>query len=119
MRTKTGDRIAAILRSHQGAEDAISAPDICVALGWPQKRERTVRRIIHQQESLWPFLICSIPGKGYFIATTHDEILTHDNWLADLHAKTGQAWDRFRAKALTLGFRLDRRPNKRRIARAA
>ncbi len=107
MRTKTGDRIASILRRHVGREEAIGAPDICRELGWPLKREREVRRIIADQAPLWEgVLVCAKPGDGYFVASNIDEAQAYQNWLNDLTNKAALKSSAFRLSAAAMGLHL-------------
>lgn len=107
MRTKTGDKIAAILRGHVGREEALSAPDICRALGWPLKREREVRRVIADEAPLWEgVLVCAKPGDGYFVAANIDEAQAYQNWLVALTNKAALKSSAFRASARAMGLHL-------------
>lgn len=107
MRTPEGNKIADVLRSHVGAENAISAPDICRALHLPVKRERHVRRVIADESALWDgILICSTPGKGYFAAASYDELIEHDCWLTGLLTEAEKKLAGFRKLAIAHGLRL-------------
>lgn len=111
MRTNTGNTIFNLLREHVGQEEAISAPQICRELGWPDSRERLVRRIIADESALWPdVLICSVPGAGYFCAASFQEIESADHWLANLATEAAEKHRLFRATAQQLGFSLAKLP---------
>lgn len=105
MRTQFGDRIFTTLRSRIGRDQAISAPALCQELGWPESRERFVRRIIADESALWPgVLICSVPGDGYFCAATYEEAETYLNWLSALAAEAANKVTSFRASAARQGL---------------
>lgn len=85
MRTGEGNEIYRVLRTHIGRDQAISAPDICRAIGWSMTRERHVRQVISDESHFWSgVLICSSPGAGYFVAADFEEVHKYRNWIADL-----------------------------------
>jgi hypothetical protein len=106
MRTTDGDKVFAIIRAHIGAEDAITAPEIARELRWKASDERKVRRIISDEGYLWPdILVCSIPGKGYFCATSYEEAESYDSWIAGLLDSAREKQTAFRAQCRKMGFR--------------
>jgi hypothetical protein len=116
MRTPEGDKVYAIVRTHIGAGDAISAPEIAKQLGWRAYRERVVRRIISDEGHLWPnILVCSIPGKGFFCAETYEEAEAYDNWLGDLITSAREKQIIFRVACQKMGFHFTR-TNERKAA---
>ena len=107
MRTPEGDKIFAIIRQHDGAPNAITAPQICRELGWRKSRQRTVRQIISDESALWEgWPVCAIPGQGYFIAQSIEELMSYDNWLADLLTRSCNKLNAFRAAVRKMGIRL-------------
>ena len=86
MRTNPGDKIFAILKTHIGRENAISAPELAKAIGWRSSLEREVRRIIRTESPLWAErdgLVCAVPGGGYFLGTSFEELSTYHTWLTE------------------------------------
>ena len=111
MKTKDGNKILRVLRSHVGQEEAISAPAICRALGIRETRERHVRQVIADESALWPdVVICATPGQGYFCAATFEELEAYDNWLAQLAKDAADKQRAFRRAAHRLGFTLNTLP---------
>jgi hypothetical protein len=107
MRTTQGDKIFAIIRQHDGAANAITAPQICRELGWRKSRERTVRQIIADEAAFWEgWPVCAIPGQGYFVAESIEELMSYDNWLADLVDRSSDKLKAFRAALKKMGIRL-------------
>ena len=107
MRTEEGDKIFAIIRQHDGAENAITAPQICSELRWKRSRERTVRQIIADEAVLWEgWPVCGIPGKGFFVARSIEELMSYRNWLADLVARSTDKLNAFRAALQKMGIKL-------------
>ena len=105
MRTKTGNAILKILLQRHGRGAAISSTDICRALGWKTSRDRAVRRIIADENALWPdVLICAVPGDGFFCAATFEEVVAYDHWLAHLAKDANEKIATFRRVAMQLGF---------------
>lgn len=105
-------QIEAVLRQHVGREQAITAPQICRALNWPLTLEREVRRILKEEGRSWGkegelFIICAIPGRGYFLAQDIEEIEAHDNWLSAQYAAVGKTRRDFRALCKNLGISLE------------
>ncbi len=107
MRTPDGDKIFAILRQHDGAANAITAPQICRELGWRKSSQRTVRQIIADESALWEgWPVCGIPGQGYFIAQSIEELMSYDNWLGGLLVRASDKLSAFRAAVRKMGIRL-------------
>lgn len=107
MRTPEGDKIFAIIRQQDGAENAITAPQICRELGWKKSRERTVRRIIADESAFWEgWPVCGIPGQGYFVAESIEELMSYRNWLADLVDRSTDKLNAFRAALQKMGIKL-------------
>jgi len=112
MRTKNGDRIYDILRSHIGKENAISAPAIAQALRWPEHRERKVRQIIRDESMFWAAnggLVCAIPGSGYFIAQSFEELAAYESWLTEGRDSYSQRIAIVRKYCRARGFNLSNR----------
>jgi hypothetical protein len=86
----------------------------CHELGWPEGRERLVRQIIASEAMLWPHIVCSVPGAGYFCATDFEEALTYRNWLADLRDQAQLKLETFEKLCAQHGLRVA--PVKRRAA---
>ena len=84
MRTPEGDQISAIISRHIGADQSITAPEICLELGWKPSRYRRVRQIIAAEAVLWPALVCAKSGDGYFVASNYEEAESYHNWLLEL-----------------------------------
>jgi hypothetical protein len=107
VRSKTGDRIFAVLRQHVGAANAITGPQLCRALGYRKSMERAIRRIIADESARWEgWPVCAIPGQGYFIAESIEELMSYDNWLADLLERSTNKLQAFRAAVRKMGIRL-------------
>lgn len=87
MRTSLGDKVYKVIRRHVGASSYISAPAICKELGWRPSRERFVRQLIADESPLWDDFVCSIPGRGYFVAESAEDLVKYHHWLSDLAAK--------------------------------
>lgn len=107
-------QIQAVLRQHVGRDQAISAPGICRILRWPLSLEREVRRIIKDEGRSWGgegelFVVCAIPGRGFFIAADFEEIQNHDNWLSAQYAAVGKSRRDFRTLCKNLGITLEAR----------
>jgi len=113
MRTLQGDKILSVIRSHVGSDNAISARDICLELGWSAgARERAVRRIIADESALWSnggHLVCALNGgrgvTGYFVAATFEEAETYYNWLLSLSAVANRKVFNFREACSKMGLR--------------
>ena len=106
MRTEAGDKINEVVRRHIGAANAINAVQICAELDWPETREREVRRIIADESMMWEGMpVCGIPGKGYFVGETIDELETYDNYLTDLLARSTNKRNAFRQALRKMGIR--------------
>ena len=101
------DRIHRILRGRQGAEQAVSAPELCRLLGLPQRAEREVRQAIEDAAPRWPDLICAIPGKGFFVAVDLEEAERYDNWLKQLADAALAKRSAFLAACARKGIRLN------------
>lgn len=84
--TVLAERIAAQLRAHQASE--LSAPALALAVN---SNERSVRRCIADEagdiQRAAGGLICSKPGKGFWICTDADQIIARHHLLTGLHAK--------------------------------
>lgn len=107
MRTPEGDKVFAIIRQHNGAGQAITAPQICRELGWRTSRERVVRQIIADESASWEgWPVCAIPGQGYFVAESIEELMSYDNWLAELVSRSTNKLKAFRAALQRMGVRL-------------
>ena len=107
MRTEEGDNIFAIVRQHSGAANAITAPQICRLLGWKKSGERHVRQLIADEGSLWEgWPVCSIPGQGFFIAETIEELIAYNNWLSELAYVSRDKLIFFREAVGKMGIRL-------------
>lgn len=109
MRTPQGDRIYRVLAAHLGRENAISAPDICKALRWPEGRERQVRQIIRDESPLWADdngILCAAPGGGYFLAQTFEELLAYESWLQEGRKSYDERLRSVRAYCRKRGFDL-------------
>lgn len=107
MRTPEGDKVFAIIRQHDGAENAITAPQICRQLGWRRSRERLVRQLIADESAAWEgWPVCAIPGQGYFVAQSIEELMSYDNWLAELLTRSTDKLNAFRAAVKKMGIRL-------------
>lgn len=105
MKTDEGNKIYAVVRCHIGRENAISAPDICRAIGWPMSRERFVRQIIADENHLWQgILVCAVGGAGYFVAETFDEARKYRNWLRDLNEASRLKLTRFESSCKVMGI---------------
>lgn len=114
VRTPEGDKIFEIIRQHNGAAQAITAPQICCQLGWRKSRERTVRQIIADESAAWEgWPVCGIPGQGYFVAESIEELMAYDNWLAELLERSRNKLEAFREALRKMGIRL---PNHHRRA---
>jgi hypothetical protein len=75
MRTVNGNRIESLLNGHWGEENAISAPDIGLALGLP---EREVRKIIATEFREWIAgrgLAIGLSGVGFFFMTDAEQAM--------------------------------------------
>jgi hypothetical protein len=110
MKTPQGDKIYDVLRLHQGRENAISAPEICRALRWPEGRERQVRQIIRDESPLWAEdagIVCAAPGGGYFLATSMEELLAYESWLLEGRNSYDERLHRVRAYCRKRGFDLE------------
>jgi hypothetical protein len=91
VRSPLGDRIEALLQAHRGAENAIAAPDIALAVGLPADG-REVRRIIAGEFQQWigpGVMLCSAPGKGFFFATEAEQIARKQFCLIALKLEAG------------------------------
>lgn len=105
MRTTEGNQIYSILRAKVGRESAITAPELARLIGFPPGNERRVRRIINDECALWPTLVVSEAGKGYFIAQTYEELEQCDSWLGKLMEAAALRRAEFRTLARKHGFR--------------
>lgn len=109
MRTDLGDKVYAVLRQHTGEAEAISSRQICRELRWPLSRERLVRRLIKDESPLWSkegqqLPVCSVPGRGFFVAASIDEAVARYNWLHDLAVEAGRTRDDFATICTGLGL---------------
>ena len=99
MRTPEGNKILSVLKGHIGADQSITAPEICAELGWIPGRDRRVRQIIADESALWEDLVCAKSGDGYFVAESFEEIETYHNWLAGLAISAMEKFEAFRKAA--------------------
>lgn len=120
MRTPEGEKILSVIRGHVGRENAISARDICLELGWsPKARERLVRRIVADESALWTVpggvdagraavLVCAAASRGdsgYFVAADFEEAETYYNWLLSLAAVANRKVFNFREACSKMGIK--------------
>lgn len=108
MRTDLGNQVFSIVRQHCGAAAAVSSPQICRELGWdPTARERLVRQLIADEAPFWDGLpICSIPGRGYFVPESIEELATYHNWLSALAERAKNKVHYFRDHCRKAGINL-------------
>jgi len=112
------DKIFRIMLSARGAENAITARDIAIEIGWSSGMEREVRRIIAAWDHI---IVCAkLRGRGdeggYFIPQTYQEIEAYWAHLSDLASKAEAKVQRFEQACAKAGFNLrhtlDRRGDK-------
>jgi len=107
-------QIEGVLRQHRGKDRAISSPEICRELGWKITLEREVRRLIKRESRSWGkegelFLVCAVPGKGYFLAEDFDEVQAYRNWMSDQYMTLGRELKTFDQQCRILGIRLEKK----------
>lgn len=105
-------QIRKLLARHCGPANAITAPSICRALGYKPSMERQVRRIISEESHLWGndddlFIVCSIPGAGFFVVDNLDEIYDYDNYLSRLVVTARTKHRTFRQRLKDLGISME------------
>ena len=114
MRTEAGDKVHDVIRQHNGAAQAITAPQICRQLGWRKSREREVRRAIADESAMWEGMpVCAIPSKGYFVGETIEELETYDNYLTDLLSRSTNKRNAYRQALRKMGIHLPLQPARR------
>ncbi len=106
------DKVRAILAKHRGKENIISATRICLKLGLDLRQDREVRRVIKEQARAWstreePFIVCGVPGLGYFVAQDIEEAQATADWLFHLKEAAIAADGDFRSICRKSGLHLD------------
>jgi hypothetical protein len=105
-------RIFSVLRQHVGRANLISSKSIARSLRWSPGCARKVRRIISRDGRYWGkpgdlTVLCAVPGHGYFIAETFDEIESYHNWLSKQFASFRNQKRSFEQLCKNLGIRLN------------
>lgn len=92
------ETIRTALSPFRGRSNPVSAPTLERITGIP---EREVRRLIKEGSKFWGredelFIVCSVPGIGYFIAVDLEEVYATETWLSKLVASAKATQKAFR-----------------------
>ncbi len=104
-----GWEIAEILASCRGRDHACTAGEIAERLRRKHRgswNAREVRRVISHLSDKWDFLVCGVPGGGFFVPEDFDEVRTYYLFLAELEKQATSKRSRFHAHARKQGFTL-------------
>ena len=91
-------------RHARGCASAVTAPAIAAAQGIGPANGRLVRGIIAQYQAEFPFVVCAIPGRGYFITEDPADMEQYDRNLMSLLHSVAARVSAFRRNTSACGY---------------